>query len=168
MRNLVIVIDMMISQPNLHYYEEVGWLWLAFLLLSWIKFFYLSVPSLFSSHWSDFFGSNLFLEVQENNPLFGDFSFYPSRNLGFVAFIQPCGPDSRKPGSPDTSKFQTFLNLVLVATVLENSPQREVGQRVERLQCRKPYNVVRGIFMNEELLRRHRFHTNIYAHRVVW
>lgn len=54
---------------------------------------------------------------------------HPNRNLEFVTFMQPCGPDSRNLSSPDTStsKLQTSLNQVLVAASTRKLPTEGNG-----------------------------------------
>lgn len=93
--------------------------------------------------------------------------------MEFVTFIQTCGPDSRKPGSPDTSiKVQTSLNLVSVAistTSTSRTPNRvENGIEGRKVAMCQVLDVVREIFMSEELLQSHRFHMYVYANRVVY
>lgn len=137
------------------------------LLFSQIKFYLFVCLLFFSSHWSNFFVATYLLKAERTNPLFRDCLFCPSRNLEFVTFIQLCGPDSRKPGSPYTSQVQTSLSRFSCCKY------QRTGNRGKWERGQKDCNVssptmLSELLMSEELLQSHRFHINVYPHRVVW
>lgn len=125
----------MTSQPKFNYYGVLGG-GQGQLLFSWIKFFcfcFLLVyvfPFLVATSLSFLVTTYQYLlKAKRTNPLFRDCVLRPNRNLEFVTFMQPCGPDSRNLGSPDTStsKFQTSLNQVLVAASTRKLPTEGNG-----------------------------------------